>query len=502
VSSAPIRILHVTPQLSLGGAGRALLTLAKYSAKLGPYEHAALSLIPADRGSLELAEAAGVEMVPADQWPQRLAAADIVQIYFWNSPAIYSFLSRGMPAGRTLIWIQVNGEFAPQVLPADIGRLADFVIASDVATLRLPSMSAIPVAQRDVIPQGADFDRLAGFICAEHSTFNVGYIGTLAFSKMHPDYVAMHASIDVPDLRIFVYGAGRDLDTLKRQVKAIGAESRFVFPGYAHDIRSALAGMDVFGYPLSEHNYGTGELIVREVMYAGIPAVVLPFGGAASQIEHRHTGIVARDTIEYGLAIQELFENPAERLRVGRNAAATARRDLGAEQTARRFGAIYERMMQMPKRPSEPLRLPSADKEYTADDRTTGARLLITSLGEHGSNFLVSMGSNDADVVHRAEERIGNSDASMAETVLAYRNYFSNDPYLGLWSGLILLRMGRPAMAAAEFKRAITFGCDQWRSHWYLSQAAERSGSPLVAAEAETIARAGARSFGATLKRL
>ncbi len=439
-------------------------------------------------------------MATGEQWQERLATADIVQIHFWNTPAIYSFCSRLRPAARTLIWLHINGEFSPQVIPAKVGSMADFVIASDAATLRLPAVAAVPGAQRDVICPGADFDRLSNLVAVEHPTFNVGYIGALAFSKMHQDYIAMHASIDVPDMRVLIYGEGREADTLKRQVQAMDAESRFVFPGYAYDIRSALAGMDVFGYPLSEHNYGTGELIVREVMYAGIPAVVLPFGGAARQVEHGHTGIVVRDAAEYGRAIRELFENPAERARLGRNAASKARQEFGAEPMARGFSNIYERMMRMPKRVRQPLPARSTNTEFAASNKDAGAQLFVRSLGEHGADFLASLENSDDNAARLAEERISGHGAALLETTLTYRNYFPNDAQLRLWSGLMLLHMGRPAIAAAEFHRAIMLGCDHWRSHWYLAQAAEQSGSPLVAAEARTIARERALSFGIVLE--
>lgn len=56
-------VLHVVQCLTAGGAGRALVATAKYSARAGRFGHRVLSLLPPEPRVLELARSAGVEVV-------------------------------------------------------------------------------------------------------------------------------------------------------------------------------------------------------------------------------------------------------------------------------------------------------------------------------------------------------------------------------------------------------------------------------------------------------
>jgi hypothetical protein len=68
--------------------------------------------------------------------------------------------------------------------------------------------------------------------------------------------------------------------------------------------------------------------------------------------------------------------------------------------------------------------------------------------------------------------------------ILHYRRRHPEDAYLRLWSGLVLLEQGRPALAAGEFSRAIELGLDHWRASLYLARAARALGQPALADEA------------------
>jgi len=68
--------------------------------------------------------------------------------------------------------------------------------------------------------------------------------------------------------------------------------------------------------------------------------------------------------------------------------------------------------------------------------------------------------------------------------IFHYRSYYANDGYLRLWSGLVLQKHRRYALAVSEFKKAIDLGCDGWRVSWYLAQAAEKIGAIALAEKA------------------
>jgi glycosyltransferase involved in cell wall biosynthesis len=492
MSEKPTRVVHVIPQLSLGGAGRALISLAKYSAHSGSYDHSILSLQEPDQQATGLARSVGahVSTPQKDALFAMLASADIVQFHFWNTPELHSLINSDLPAMRCLFWLHVNGEHPPHMITPKVCEIADIIVATDSSTLQNPALTK---SRTEVILPSADASRLNAYEPVDHSTFNIGYIGTLSFAKMHREFIAMHAELDIPSVRVMIYGDGPAKDILKRQAKQLGCDDRFEFRGYTDNISEALSTIDVFGYPLSSQNYSTGELVLQESMQAGIPPVVLPYGGAANRVMHGETGIVAQDRKNYVDAIEFLFKNPDERARLGANARDYAHRQFNTKIMAQKFNDIYSGLMGKPK----DLRTAVERRNFGNDD---GASLFLSSLGDIGADFRATLDRQGDRNAVAAEERIADAADSLFETLVKYRNYFPNDPSLRFWSGLMLRSVGRPAMAAAEFNQAIKLGTDHWRTYWHLSHAALAAGSATLAATALEQAKKSAHRVGILLE--
>lgn len=479
------RILHIIQQLSLGGAGRALIAGAKFSAQLGPFRHKVISLLGPDRRAVRLAQEGGVSvlaMLSPAELHDELAAADIVHFHFWNSPQLREFLEADWPQMRSLLWCHTNCREPPHILTRDLLDRVDFALATTASTLSfVPFRDAL---QRVALaPGGADFTRLDGFSAKLHPDFTIGYIGTLDFVKLHPDFIAMSAAIAVPSVRFVIAGDGRDREKLERQVQCTDRPERFQFCGYTEDIRPLLETFDVFGYPLAEGNVSTAELILQEVMFAGIPSVVFPYGGAADLVVNNETGLIARDPTEYARMIEHLHAHPAERARLGGNAAERARQCYGAHNTASKLNVVYRDLLSKPKRKRPYVSTPVPDGEL-------GARALVRSLASSGGDFLASMISPDEEAAFAAEARIaGLANGLMTDIVLEYRYHYPYDPWLQLWAGLVLTGRGHPALAASEFFRSLRHGCKHWRVFWYLAQAARQAGSSAIADQALDAAR-------------
>ena len=88
MSAEQIKVLHVIQGLSLGGGARTMVAAAKYSARLGGFQHRVASLLPAAPESLNLSEEAGMTVIDA---PDRNALlheieeTDIVLVHWWNN---------------------------------------------------------------------------------------------------------------------------------------------------------------------------------------------------------------------------------------------------------------------------------------------------------------------------------------------------------------------------------------------------------------------------------
>lgn len=496
-------ILHIIQQLTPGGAARGMIATAKYSSLFGHFHHSVISLLPADRDAAAMAEEAGMIVISA---PDRntvyneIKKSDIVHINFWNNPDVYELLRSDLPAMRLLIWYHVSGDGSPQIITQKLIDFADINIASNPNTFNnLPLFRDMPSEEKykkvRMVYDAADFARIDGLKLQKHKNFNVGYIGTVDFVKMHRNYVPMSSAINIPDVKFIVCGGGIE-DLLRKQAQQLGALEKFDFRGYVNDIKSVIEIFDVYGYPLCEDTYASAELNLQEVMYAGIPPVVFPYGGVKELIIHENTGLMVNSEQEYKEAIEYLYHTPRERKRIGENAREYAKQIFGAENAAKKLNPIYEEMMTNPKKlrlwgmksDTSLLYQPVTLEDLTGQfEKPSGAKLFIESLGDKAKNFITSMTSQNISELFEAEKNIADSSPVLQSAggggIVHYRNYYPSDPYLRLWTGLIYQNNDNYSQAIPEFIVALNNIPDNFRIAWYLAQTAEKAGNIKLAGE-------------------
>ncbi|MDZ7957759.1 MAG: glycosyltransferase family 4 protein [Aulosira sp. DedQUE10] len=472
-----IKILHIIDTLSSAGPTRSLIASAKYAAKQGiVQQHRVITLQPKVYPlALILAQQAGVTVI---RKPEReillheVEQADIVQVHFWNNPEIYNFLRDNLPAMRLLVTLHIMGDNPPQVITPALLDYSDFVLATSPCTLEMSifqALSDLQISQKtSVIYSVADWDRLTNLQSCCHQNFNVGYIGTINFAKMHPRYIPMSAAISVPDIRFIVCGGGIQ-SALQQQAIALGGSEKFDFRGYVENIKPVLETLDVFGYPLCVDTYATSEKSLQEAMYAGVPPVVFPYGGVKDLVKHEQTGLVVESELEYQQAIEYLYYHPDVRLKLGQNATDYARQVFDSKNAVQQLHEIYDRMIKQPKRQR------IWKETVTFTQQLTPSLLFVQTLGDSAPEFNISMTAVDPEVLLEAEGKIANASALLAGGeggIIHYRNFYPNDDYLRLWSGLVLQNQQKHDIALAEFVTAIKLGLSHWRVHWYLAQSA------------------------------
>ncbi len=447
-----IRVTHVIQALSRGGAGRAALSLADDASTI-------VSLAPADALMRTRARVRGATVLEGEQHVQALREADAVVVHFWNTPELYDLLRGGLPPVRLAVWAHVAGDSPPHVVTRELVELADVFAVTASHTAELPVFDVPPA----VIPAAPEAERLAGAERRAHDGFTVGYVGTLDFAKLHPRFAELCASVDVPDARFVVCGAGE-------AAAPLAADGRFELRGYVEEIGPLFGELDVFGYPLAPGNYATSDVALQEAMAAGVPPVVLAHGEPGNLVEHGITGLVARDEDEYVRAIEHLHAHPEERIRLGENARARTRRRAG--DAAREWTALLTELVDRPKapRPARPL---------------AGARAFVESLGGTAPEFATSLDARTDDEAIEAETRIFAAPPALTSAsaggVLHYRRRCAEDGHLRLWSALVLEAGEKHVLAIAELRRALQLGCDTPRVRGYLARAAEAIGAKEAA---------------------
>jgi len=493
-----IHIVHLIPTLTPGGALRSLAACARECSRLEAFRHTAVGLSPcpsSDQGRAVLQED-GVESLEApnrDVLNGLLAGADLVVVHFWNDPGLDALLREDLPPMRLVVHCHVNGLHPPQVITPALVALADRLLLTSPVSESVPALAALDPDRRRrtvrVIAEAADFARLEGCAPRSHPGFVVTYLGTVDFLKMHPDFMAMSAGIRLPQVRFVIRGHGGDHDALARQARSLGLEERCDIGGPVNDVRALFEETDVLGYPLCPQTYATSELVLREAAFAGVPAVVLPYGGAARTVIHDFTGYVVHDAAEYATAIESLFYHPEERARLGRNAREYARQLFGAERIAGQTVPVYRELLAEPKRTRPALGAATGPEVATeallTDTGCLGAWRFVASLGDTAPHFLDSLTADAPETALAADETIAReSPVVVRNGLFPYRDAYPDDGVLLYWTALTQGERGDTEAALTGCLQAVRRGCDHWRAFWAIARLAEALGQTELAREA------------------
>lgn len=493
-------VTHIIQQLTLGGAARALVATSKYSSKKGPFIHKVISLVAPTNDGRELAKSNGVEVLEGlseHAIKKVIEQSDIIHINWWNNPQVQKLLRSELPKMRTLVWYHVAGDHAPQLITPSIAGFADINIATNPYTYR-SNEALSPYLEREdhrklrMIVDPADLERVKGVELVKHEGFNVGYIGTVDYFKMHREFVPMSASIDVPDIQFMVCGGGIQ-DQLFQEARQIGQESKFQFLGYVKDISTVISQFDVYGYPLCEGTYASGELNLQEVMACGVPPVVFPYGGVKDLIQNEKNGIIVESPKEYKEAVEYLYHNPDKRVEIGRQAAKKAWNDYGAENAAKKLIEIYLNLLEIPKsnhiwgQSDIEQEVASKLEESVSVSQIVhaGAETFCDSMWRNSEDFRTSASESSEDEFVRSDVRICQKPSIIHDVgILPYLSEFSDDPYLNYWSGLFWLAKGEYPQAQHAFVRAVQTGLTGFRPHACLSLVGQLSNNPSLEQEA------------------
>lgn len=353
-----IEVVHLTAHLG-GGVGKALseLVMATSSARM-PVKHVFACLErPEKSGFVEKIEQHGGEVLiePAlSQLASRLAHADIVQLEWWNHPATLGALCSlpEIPL-RMLVWCHVSGlsnPAIPQKLVEAPGRFVLTSACSKGATSVAQVLANHP-EQVTIISSAGGMDALPVIDRRPQQApapLSAGYLGSLNFSKLHPDVVSWLAKVRLPNFRLRLIGDPVNHETLSAQASAIGTPDLFEFRGYTTDVASELAALDVMVYLLNPSHYGTAENALVEAMAMGVVPVVLDNPAERCIVDDGVTGIVLSHGEELANALEQLASSPQRRYQLAQAAAAETREKYTSSRMAEAFYGQYLKLRDTP----------------------------------------------------------------------------------------------------------------------------------------------------------
>jgi glycosyltransferase involved in cell wall biosynthesis len=356
-----LRVVHVVDSVTPSGASRALLATARGSARRLPVEHCIAHLRSVGPEGRGLAARFGVRLLDGagGTMSAELASADVVVVHYYNHPKLVEFLAytcASIPM-RLLIWFHVAGSHPPHLITPELLRVADLAVACNEFTWRLPAFATLPASAKEYVFAPTDAERASRLLRLSRPSSGPpvsAYAGTIDFTKMHPEYVDMHADANVPGLRLMLAGTAEPGHSarkwLEHRATARGMAARLSFLGRVPEVDSLLSSATVYGYPIIEPSYAGSELNIQEAMFAGMAPVILDHGATPSLMRSGESGLVARDSAEFAACIARLSADPDLRRDMGAAARAFATEHFRESDSGAAMARAYERLMSKPKR--------------------------------------------------------------------------------------------------------------------------------------------------------
>lgn len=151
-------------------------------------------------------------------------------------------------------------------------------------------------------------------------------------------------SAEVAEAFLLIAGEGSLEAELRRLARDLAIDDRVLFLGRRNDIGSLLELADVFVFPSLLEGL---PVALAEAMYKSLPCIASRIEVFDEVIEDRQTGLLVNPSSADELkdAMIKLYRDPSLRKRLGENAYSTASSKFNAALTARQWENLYLRML-------------------------------------------------------------------------------------------------------------------------------------------------------------
>lgn len=439
------KVLHITPHLG-GGVGTVVLNYVSKAGKDHWFRHEIICLDYANEDSIKISKKIGFGLWGnmSKRKPEILkmvAEADLVLIHLWNHPLLFDFLVREkLPESRVIFWSHVSGFAPPNNFTDKLLKYPDVFVFTTPISHHAKEVASLPSKCKKnvrVIWSTGGSERLKSMKPRGHSGFNIGYMGTVDYSKMHPDFVKMSSAVKIPGAQFIVMG-GPNEKKLREEAEKLGVAEKFNFTGFVAGSRKwrMLSTFDIFGYPLASRHFGSSDQVLQEAMTVGIVPVVFDNLMESYMVKNGETGIVVKNKKAYVRALEKLYSDNNLRKRLSRNARVYARHEFSLEKMKKEWLSVFEDTMKLPKRRRE-WRISKPKGKVMPRD------IFLESLGDYGKPFVSYCKARNSAEKKIATERIRGLAESPSwqskskGTAHQYNTFLPGDKYLSFWSKLM-----------------------------------------------------------------
>lgn len=435
------KILHIVPHLG-GGVGRVLLNYFSKTKGSRSFRHEVVCLDYANENAMGVAKNIGLGLSDRmsgkkEQLLKMIAEADAVLIHWWNHPLLYDLLVRTeLPKCRLIMWSHISGFHPPYVFTKKALQYPDLFVFTTPISFGAKEVNNLSSKQKKslrVIWSTGGVEHVKSVKPKKHAGFNVGYIGTVDYAKLHPNFLNICNKINIPDVKFIICG-GSGEKAIKRGAEELGIAKKFDFTGQISDITKYLSFFDVFGYPLAPYHYGTCDQSLQESMAIGVVPVVLANRMEKFMVNDGVTGIVAKTEQDYILAIETLYKKPTLRSFLAKNAREYAIKNFSLDKMSQEWEGVFKEALMLPK---------TAKKWEITKKNITAVDIFLESLGNYGKDFIFYRNAKSETERAKAAEKIiklgklFNWESETKGTIHHYHSFFPDDETIAFWSRLM-----------------------------------------------------------------
>lgn len=436
IDNPQIKVLHITPHLG-GGVGRVVLNYLIKEQQNNLFFHEVFCLDYANDNAISIAKEYNIKLYDnLNTHPEflleKIKESDIVLVHWWNHPLLNDFFVRQvLPSSRVIFWSHISGFHPPYVFTKKALSYPDLFVFT--TPLSFDTKEVAEFENKDnlgVVWSTGGVDDVKDVEQKSHRGFNIGYIGTVDYCKLHPEFLKICDSIDISEANFIVCG-GSSHKEIGQEAKSFGIAAKFDFVGLVPDISEYLSIFDVFGYPLASNHYGTCDQVLAESMAAGVVPVVFDNPMEAYIVKDKETGLVVKNEEEYINAIKFLYQNPDYRKKLSENAKKYAVETFSVAKMASEWQKVFEKVLSKPKT--------SKKWDLNIID-VSAADIFVESLGGYGRYFREYLEAKNEESKKAIILQINEftSDPiwkSMTRgTPNHYFHFFKEDKVLELWS--------------------------------------------------------------------
>ncbi len=317
-------IIFLTTHMG-GGVGKAISSFVEYVSK--NVDEFKIKLIlteePMKTNSLQNIEYIVTE--DSEVIKEEIEQADLVVLNWWHSPKMAKVLNE-FPNVKTrlVIWYHISGCSYP-VIPAKLAKMANknlFTSKYSYENKFWTDKERAEIVKKSEVVYGQGNFEGSKIVKKEKEGFTLGYIGTISYNKLHPDFVYYCKAVEnMIDKIVMVADYKPDeKEAILSIARNLNIEDKFEFIGFTTDVASEYAKFDVMAYLLNHNHFGTTENVLLEAMYYGVPTITFNQNTEKHIFKHLETGILVNNITEFKNYFEYLYNNESERLRIANNA--------------------------------------------------------------------------------------------------------------------------------------------------------------------------------------